>query len=105
MSPPSSSLANLPLLKLQELSNDPSHVESESPRSWFEKARFEAEKATLAERHNKPEELFVAYLRAVQYYTRTKSHTDYSEVKKKDPAWANRVKDFKEVCGTIHCEV
>lgn len=100
-SPSSASLTNVPLVKLQELSNDSSPVESQSPKAWFEKARFEAEKATIAERFNKPEELFVAYIRAVQYYTRTKSHTEYNEVRKKDAVWAGRVKDFKEASYSI----
>jgi ubiquitin carboxyl-terminal hydrolase 8 len=95
--PASTSLHNVPLAKLQELANESGPVESLSPKAWFEKARFEAEKAIMAERFNKPEELFVAYLRAIQYYTKTRSHLDFNEVKKKDPAWASRVKDFKEV--------
>ena len=68
-----------------------------NPRDWFERARYEAEKAVLAERKGNKEEMFITYTRACQCYVHCRMHPGYPEEKKKDPAWAARFKDFKEV--------
>jgi len=95
--PSSASLSHLPFSQLQQLANDLDTPGSHPPKVWFEKARHEADKAVLAERVGKQEEMFVAYVRACQSYTNVKNHPSYAEERKKDMAWAGRVKDFKEV--------
>jgi ubiquitin carboxyl-terminal hydrolase 8 len=97
-SPPSkTSLSSLPISSLAELANDFEPLSATLPRQWFEKALYEAEKAVLAQRYNNTEELFVAYVRACKCYTNVKGHPKFVEEKKKDPTWAKRVNDFKEV--------
>jgi ubiquitin carboxyl-terminal hydrolase 8 len=90
-------MSHLPFSQLQQLANDLEPPGSHPPKVWFEKARHEADKAILAERVGKQEEMFVAYVRACQSYTNVKNHPNYAEERKKDMAWAGRVKDFKEV--------
>lgn len=79
------------------MANDMESIPDRTPRDWFERARYEAEKAILAERKGHKEEMFVTYTRACQCYAHTRMHPDFWEEKRKDPAWAGRVKDFKEV--------
>jgi len=94
---PSASLSHLTLSQLQQLANENDSPGSHPPKVWFEKARHEADKAVLAERVGKQEDMWVAYVRACQSYTNVKNHPSYLEERKKDAAWAGRVKDFKEV--------
>lgn len=89
--------SSLPISTLTELANDFEPLLSISPKQWFEKALYEAEKAVLAQRFNNTEELFIAYVRACQCYSNTKVHPKYLEEKKKDASWAKRVTDFKDV--------
>jgi len=90
-------MTGLPLSELQVLINDLSSPESLSPREWFERARLEADKAILAERRDKKEEMYVAYVRACLCYTNCKAHSGIIEERKKNTVWGERVKGFKEV--------
>ena len=81
------------------MANDMDGLTEHSPRGWFERARHEADKAVLAERRGKKEEMFLTYARACQSYSNTKMHPAYGDERKKDPSWAARVKDFREVGG------
>ena len=92
-------LSSLPLSTLQAMTNHMESITERSPRDWFERARYEAEKAVLAERKGNKEEMFLTYTRACQCYMYCRTHPDYAEEKRKDPAWAMRFKDFKEVSG------
>lgn len=85
------------------MSNDIDSVTGRSPRDWFERARYEAEKAVLAERKGNKEEMFLTYTRACQCYVNCRTHPDYAEEKRKDAAWAARFKEFKEVRRTHLC--
>jgi ubiquitin carboxyl-terminal hydrolase 8 len=94
-------LTNLPLHELQSLGNDIGPISSHTPREWFDRARNEADKAVLAERGHKKEEMFVAYARAIASYTHCKTHEGWLDEKRKDPAWGERVKAFKEVSKSL----
>jgi len=98
MSRPSSTAPLTPTLTgLQARANDIEDILDHSPRQWFEKARHEADKAVLAERSGKPEDMFVAYVRTCTTYSRVKLHPAWKEEKGRDPQLAARVKDFMEV--------
>lgn len=100
---PSPPLSSVSLAGLQAMANDLDPITDHTARQWFEIARYEAEKAILAERRNKKEEMFVQYVRTCQAYSNCKMHPGYSEEKKKDSSLGHRVKDFKEVCRTSCC--
>lgn len=85
------------------MANDLDPITDHTARQWFEIARYEAEKAILAERRNKKEEMFVQYVRTCQAYSNCKMHPGYSEEKKKDSSLGHRVKDFKEVSLISAC--
>lgn len=68
-----------------------------SPKDWFERALRESELAILAERKQRKEDMFLCYTKACHYYVNTKMHPDFSAVRKGDPNWGTRVKDFREV--------
>jgi hypothetical protein len=85
------------LTGLQARANDIEDILDHSPRQWFEKARHEADKAVLAERSGKAEDMFVAYVRTCTTYSRVKLHPNWKEEKSRDPQLAARVKDFMEV--------
>jgi ubiquitin carboxyl-terminal hydrolase 8 len=94
-------MSSLPLSALQALANDIGPVNAHTPREWFERARMEADKAILAERRDKKEEMFVAYVRAIGSYTNLRAHEAWNDERKRDPAWGERVKAFKEVSGVV----
>lgn len=94
---PTPPLSSLPLSALKGMANDMESMTERTPRVWFERARYEAEKAVLAERKGNKEEMFLTYTRACQCYAHARMHPDFGEEKRKDPAWAARFKDFKEV--------
>ena len=89
--------ANLSVAELQTIAKDLPDPLDLSPREWFEQARHAADKAVLAERWKRKEDMLVEYIRACQCYQNTKGHPKYLEEKKKDVGWGNRVKDFREV--------
>jgi ubiquitin carboxyl-terminal hydrolase 8 len=68
-----------------------------SPKDWFERALRESELAILAERKQRKEDMFLCYTKACHFYTNTKMHPDFAAVRKSDPNWGTRVKDFREV--------
>ncbi|ORX41170.1 hypothetical protein BD324DRAFT_613498 [Kockovaella imperatae] len=90
-------LHGMSLTELQSLAKDLPDVLDLSPKEWFEKARHAADKAVLAERWKRKEEMFVEYIRACQCYQNTRVHPKYAEEKKKDLHWTNRVKEFQEM--------
>lgn len=99
-SPPD--LASLSLPQLQSLANDVEPITDFSPRQWFNKALEQRDRAVLAERGRKKEDMFLAYSRAAHSYANCKMHPDIGDERKKDPGWYARTKDFKEVslaCG------
>ena len=90
-------LTDLSITELQGIAKDLPDVIDLSPKEWFEKARHAADKAVLAERWKRKEEMFVEYVRACQSYQNTRVHPKYAEEKKKDVHWSARVKEFQEV--------
>jgi ubiquitin carboxyl-terminal hydrolase 8 len=94
---PSPPLSSLPFSQIQQLATYPEHITDFSPKEWFDRARHETDLAIIAERKNKKEEMFIAYSKAFSCYYNAKVHPEFGEVKKSDPVWGNRVKDFKEV--------
>ena len=68
-----------------------------SPKDWFERALRESELAILAERKQRKEDMFLCYTKACHFYVNTKMHPDFAAVRKGDPNWGTRVKDFREV--------
>ncbi|WVF68021.1 hypothetical protein IAT40_002783 [Kwoniella sp. CBS 6097] len=92
---PQPPLNTLPFASLQALANENQDITSQSPKAWFMRATHEVDLAVIAERAKKKEETFLAYTRACQAYVNAKMHPSFSEEKKADPQWAQRVKDFK----------
>jgi ubiquitin carboxyl-terminal hydrolase 8 len=83
------------------MANDMESTLDRSPKDWFERARYEVDKAVLAERKGNEEEMFVTYTRVCQCYVHCKGHPGLPEQKRKDPAWSVRFKDFKEVSRNV----
>lgn len=98
---PTPPLSSLPFTSIQSLASYPEPLTAFTPKAWFDRARHEADLAIIAERKNKKEEMFIAYTKACQCYANAKLHPDSADVRKSDPVWANRLKDFKEVCLPI----
>ncbi|WVQ95581.1 hypothetical protein IAU59_002678 [Kwoniella sp. CBS 9459] len=92
---PQPPLNTLPFPSLQALANEQQDIQSQSPKAWFMRATHEVDLAVIAERAKKKEETFLAYTRACQAYVNAKMHPQFSEEKKLDPQWAQRVKEFK----------
>lgn len=93
---PSPPLTNLPFAAIQALANDLEPTERLAPKEWFERAKYEADKALIAERKGKKEEMWLAYTKSCACYTNCKSHPAFKDVKS-DPHLAVRIKDFKDV--------
>jgi ubiquitin carboxyl-terminal hydrolase 8 len=93
--PPLSSLTFAQLQLLINANNEA--VDDRTPKDWFERAVRESELSVLAARKQRKEEMFLCYTKACQYYTNARMHPDFGMVKKSDPNWGVRVKDFKEV--------
>ncbi|ORY35841.1 hypothetical protein BCR39DRAFT_512474 [Naematelia encephala] len=89
-------LSTLSLSQLQAMANDMDALTDRAPRDWFERACYETDRAVIAERNRKKEDMFLAYTRAAQCYVNCRMHPSYAAEKKKDPQWGNRVKEFKE---------
>lgn len=98
---PTPPLSSLPLSHIQTLATYSEQIPDFTPKEWFDRARHEVDLAIIAERKNKKEEMFIAYSKAFTCWFNTRSHPDFGEVKKADPVWGNRVKDFKEVSGFL----
>lgn len=98
MSRPGPALSSLTFAQLQPLINaNNESVDDRTPKDWFERAVRESELSVLAARKQRKEEMFLCYTKACQYYTNARMHPDFGAVKKSDPNWGARVKDFKEV--------
>ena len=95
---PTPPFSALPVMTLSEMANDMEPMERFSPKEWFDRTLYETEKATIAERFGHKEELFVAYVRACKCYTNLKLHPQYLQVKRQDPKWGAKAKDYREVC-------
>nr|XP_019051247.1 hypothetical protein I302_01696 [Kwoniella bestiolae CBS 10118]OCF30177.1 hypothetical protein I302_01696 [Kwoniella bestiolae CBS 10118] len=93
---PTPPLSTLLFSDLQSLASYNEDMESRSPKEWFDRARHEADLAILAERGGKKEEMFLAYTRSCQAYSFVKMHPKSRDLKKADPHWSERVKDFRE---------
>jgi hypothetical protein len=93
--PPLSSLTFAQLQPLINANNET--VDDRTPKDWFERAVRESELSVLAARKQRKEEMFLCYTKACQYYMNARMHPDFGAVKKSDPNWGTRVKDFKEV--------
>ncbi|KAK6906785.1 hypothetical protein I203_100772 [Kwoniella mangroviensis CBS 8507] len=93
---PSIPLSSLPFSELQTLASYNEDMESRSPKEWFDRAKYEADLAILAERSGKKEEMFLAYTRSCQAYTYAKMHSKTRDLRKTDPHWSERIKDFRE---------
>lgn len=95
-------LSSLTFSQLQGMLNaDNESVTDRTPKDWFERALRESELAILAERKNKKEEMFLCYTKACSFYANVRMHPEFSSVKKGDPNWATRVKDFKDVSHRV----
>ncbi|OCF30719.1 hypothetical protein I316_07605 [Kwoniella heveanensis BCC8398] len=92
---PQPPLNTLSFSSLQALANEQQDIQSQTPKAWFMRATHEVDLAVIAERTKKKEETFLAYTRACQAYVNAKMHPQFSEEKKSDPQWAQRVKEFK----------
>ena len=95
--PPERDLSSLTVAQLQAEAQDVGAIADHSPKDWFEQARYAADKAVLAERGRKKEDMFLEYVRACHCYASTKGHPNFPEERKKDPQWAARVNEFREV--------
>ncbi|WRT70548.1 uncharacterized protein IL334_007546 [Kwoniella shivajii] len=93
---PTPPLSSLPFSDLQGMASYNEPMESRSPKEWFDRAKHEADLAVLAERSGKKEEMFLAYTRSCQAYSYCKMHPSNKDLRKTDPHWTERVKDFKE---------
>nr|XP_018259897.1 uncharacterized protein I303_07969 [Kwoniella dejecticola CBS 10117]OBR82055.1 hypothetical protein I303_07969 [Kwoniella dejecticola CBS 10117] len=90
------SLTSMPLVDLQSMAQYSEDIASYSPKEWFQRAVHEADLAVMAERSKKKEEMFLAYTRSCQAYNNCRMHPASKDLKKSDPHWHERVKDFKE---------